>query len=402
MGIVHDYVSHRPLKAQLFVETQRGRFNLGMSADETGRFSIEITCPVKAIIVEKDGYRSQKLLLNVGSTSTDKPIGVVIPLVANDQPGFNKPYSQTEQTHFVQKNNNEASIRPQHNTFTIRDALTNQFLEAKICLFYTKTDAKNCFDTNKAGQFKIDFTEKDIVAIEIDAPGYATYKGIQVVEQGDSRQFKHDVRLTRALTLFSLQIDATTGSCELRPEDPKSKPINLRPIPGLSRTLVAYDLLPQAYTLVITDQQNALREQRSIQIQPGLNFASSSATVNASATPSDTPMSRPDSALRFTQGSYDLLPDSQTLLSQMATYLIQNNDINVRVMGHTDKEGNETLNKNLSELRAKVVASFLERRGVADNRITIEGLGSSYPIAPSDTEENKAKNRRVVIKFLSK
>lgn len=254
----------------------------------------------------------------------------------------------------------------------------------------------------------IDFTEKDIVAIEVTSPGYQTYQGNMVVEQADSRELRHAVRLTRTLTLLSVRLGAMDSLCELRPVGDAGKTIRLQPIPGLPNTLVASDLLPRQYTLVILDKQHRLKQQRPVAINAGLNvLVFSAVSVRSKAADyadhfTAMPLDRPDSALRFEQGSYTLRPASADLLTRMAAYLEQHPEVSIRIAGHTDKEGNEQLNRQLSEFRAKVVSTFLGQRGVADSRMEIIGLGSRYLIAPSDVEENKAKNRRVTITFLTR
>ena len=57
--------------------------------------------------------------------------------------------------------------------------------------------------------------------------------------------------------------------------------------------------------------------------------------------------------------------------------------------------GDPRLNLALSEHRAKVVRFYLTRQGVAERRMTVLGFGGSQPIAPNETETDRAKNRRV-------
>ena len=70
-------------------------------------------------------------------------------------------------------------------------------------------------------------------------------------------------------------------------------------------------------------------------------------------------------------------------------------DTIVYVEGHTDNIGTEEYNKELSLARARAVARELNKRGCATNRIRIYGAGSTKPIASNDTEEGRARNRRV-------
>ena len=63
--------------------------------------------------------------------------------------------------------------------------------------------------------------------------------------------------------------------------------------------------------------------------------------------------------------------------------------------GHTDNKGSEDYNLKLSTARAEAVKTYLINKGIEAERITAKGFGESMPIAPNDTEENRAINRRV-------
>lgn len=68
---------------------------------------------------------------------------------------------------------------------------------------------------------------------------------------------------------------------------------------------------------------------------------------------------------------------------------------NLILSGHTDNVGSEDFNLKLSTKRAEAVKNYLINKGIAAERITAKGFGESMPIAPNDTEENRALNRRV-------
>jgi len=67
------------------------------------------------------------------------------------------------------------------------------------------------------------------------------------------------------------------------------------------------------------------------------------------------------------------------------------------VEGHTDSQGSDRTNQPLSINRATAVRDYLVSRGVASERITAVGMGSSRPITDNKTAENRANNRRVEI-----
>ena len=70
---------------------------------------------------------------------------------------------------------------------------------------------------------------------------------------------------------------------------------------------------------------------------------------------------------------------------------------NINVYGHTDNVGSEAANQKVSNQRADAVASYLQKKGIAKDRITSEGLSFNFPVADNDTEAGRAQNRRVEI-----
>jgi outer membrane protein OmpA-like peptidoglycan-associated protein len=70
-------------------------------------------------------------------------------------------------------------------------------------------------------------------------------------------------------------------------------------------------------------------------------------------------------------------------------------NVTTSVRGHTDDTGDPAANKKLSADRAAAVQQALVARGVPASRITSEGFGAEQPIASNDSEEGRARNRRV-------
>ena len=69
------------------------------------------------------------------------------------------------------------------------------------------------------------------------------------------------------------------------------------------------------------------------------------------------------------------------------------------IAGHTDNIGSDDFNQGLSEQRARAIKRFLcENYGIEGNRLVAKGYGKSMPVASNETEEGRAKNRRVVFK----
>jgi OmpA-OmpF porin, OOP family len=99
----------------------------------------------------------------------------------------------------------------------------------------------------------------------------------------------------------------------------------------------------------------------------------------------------------FETGKSELLQSSFDELNSLYAILKSNPAMMIQVSGHTDNVGNTGFNVTLSEDRAKAVYDYLINKGIAAARLTYIGYGSSKPIASNDTDEGKAKNRRVEI-----
>ncbi len=102
----------------------------------------------------------------------------------------------------------------------------------------------------------------------------------------------------------------------------------------------------------------------------------------------------------FDVASYTLKPQFRTTLDQIAQNLNQYPNSLIDVYGHTDSTGSDAYNQTLSENRASTVGNYLSTHGVAASRIRSQGFGETMPVASNDTEDGRAKNRRVEIKIV--
>lgn len=99
----------------------------------------------------------------------------------------------------------------------------------------------------------------------------------------------------------------------------------------------------------------------------------------------------------FATGQSSLLPIAQQRLDQVARALIDQGARHLVVEGHTDSRGSVTDNQQLSLSRALAVRSYLISRGVPEVQVEAVGHGPSRPVAPNETAEGRANNRRVEI-----
>lgn len=99
--------------------------------------------------------------------------------------------------------------------------------------------------------------------------------------------------------------------------------------------------------------------------------------------------------LFFATNEVRILPQSEAALNDLSVFLSENPALRIRIVGHTDNVGSDQFNDRLSKGRADAVKNALVKRGIQEDRIETDGMGKRQPIAPNDTEEGRAQNRRV-------
>ncbi|MCE3074336.1 sodium-translocating pyrophosphatase [Chryseobacterium gwangjuense] len=106
--------------------------------------------------------------------------------------------------------------------------------------------------------------------------------------------------------------------------------------------------------------------------------------------------------LYFETGSSDLKAGSEAQLLNLVEILTAYPDLKIKLGGYTDNSGNDESNQQLSNLRAQTAKLKLLELGIAADRVEAEGYGSQHPIcAANDTDECKAKNRRIDVRVLA-
>ncbi len=99
----------------------------------------------------------------------------------------------------------------------------------------------------------------------------------------------------------------------------------------------------------------------------------------------------------FDVGKYQLKPDGKAALAQLTPILATLEGRQFQVAGHTDDTGSPLANWRLSMNRAMEVTLFMIEQGMPPERLSAAGYGLYAPVAPNDTPENRAKNRRIEI-----
>ena len=103
------------------------------------------------------------------------------------------------------------------------------------------------------------------------------------------------------------------------------------------------------------------------------------------------------SDISFDTGRADISRNFAPVLDRFANSLRDNQNTDVRIVGHTDNTGSDAINNPLSMDRAASTRNYLTSRGISGSRIQVEGRGSYEPIASNNTSDGRSRNRRVEI-----
>lgn len=101
----------------------------------------------------------------------------------------------------------------------------------------------------------------------------------------------------------------------------------------------------------------------------------------------------------FELNSSEISPEATEVLGIAVAVLSRDRGMTMEVIGHTDDRGADDLNQRLSLARAQSVIDFLAAQGIDPARLSADGRGPNEPIAPNDTDEGRALNRRVEFLF---
>ncbi len=182
------------------------------------------------------------------------------------------------------------------------------------------------------------------------------------------------------------------------------RPENLKLAVSGKQPLAEATLKPGRYRVVaVAEGYETAATEVSIragrQVSAGMVLARIPPKVEAKA-PVRVEMTREKIVIRdqvhFASGKATIKFDSYPLLDEIANVIRENPQVaKVRIEGHTDNVGRSAVNRKLSEKRAMAVRDYLVAKGIDGRRLEYVGLGDVQPIAPNDTAEGRATNRRV-------
>lgn len=412
-GYIYEFNTQNGISAKGIWKDESGKKIL-FQADSKGFFEAELPCQKGQLNIEMSGYRTLTIPAHLTQSNTKVTFATSFHLLPNDKQNSNKPYQQSEQRHFTLKDTSLSQKAYKSFHFQLIDAISKETIrKAAVCFSYTQTKKTECVDTDKqTNKIKVVFNQKDIIAFQAKATGYQDYNGNLIIDNLNNQTDDYPLYLLREVTLLSVMVESKQAikGCWLVAANGQKKALL-----NLSSNHYMAQLIPnQNYTL-ITETLSKQYAQQTITIQPGINVATV-AFDNPTKLPESNPSKPPTELISplplvvpnkeytvyFEQSDFQLLADSKALLQSVGQTLKQQPEKILYIEGHTDNVGNQALNQALSEYRAKAVSTFLFNLGIKDEQFILSGYGGTRPQVANDTEENRKKNRRVILRFADK
>ena len=103
--------------------------------------------------------------------------------------------------------------------------------------------------------------------------------------------------------------------------------------------------------------------------------------------------------ISFATNSANLAPGSLLELDRVGEFMALNPSVKIEISAHSDDVGAAAFNQQLSQRRAQSVADYLKKKNVKEASMESVGYGEERPLVPNDSEENRAKNRRVELQI---
>jgi outer membrane protein OmpA-like peptidoglycan-associated protein len=298
----------------------------------------------------------------------------------------------------------EKLLFPYTLTGSVKDKATAFPLQAEISFKSIDTDSitHRVFSDISSGFYSITFADKQNVTMIVKARDYFDLETPLYLKNVEGQSGEQNIELVRSRIDYVLTGVVTEENTQkpvparftvVKPGD--EHPINISFADTLSGRYALTLNETGPYLLEITAEGYFFQNQslqfhhdstlivRNIQMQP----MSKGARIVVEN-------------ILFTTGKATIRAESFGELNKLVRLLNENKGVRIEVSGHTDNVGSAAINKRLSRSRAQSVKNYLESQGIDENRIEFEGYGFDRPIAPNNTEDGRAANRRVEIEVI--
>jgi outer membrane protein OmpA-like peptidoglycan-associated protein len=275
------------------------------------------------------------------------------------------------------------------NRFSLQLPDSTKFLSFEANGFQTTTVPVNFIDKIESGyDFKvlIPMSAKD--SLPIPTPNYFYFR----YNAPDSMDVRHELRYLDGDRIGGFYWDVN------------HKYNKGKHLPAMSTDVHGLKLGRYKYSVFASDESLLFDEE--MVLSAGINFKvirfNKIAKPKIKTETKDEKMSFNTRTLYFDQSNVELKAKVKTTLDSVALFLSNQQQMVVHVTGYTDNVGDRDKNLVLSEYRARTVMNYLIEKGVRPEQVMVAWKGSENPVSSNDSEENKIKNRRVVIQVVHK
>lgn len=190
------------------------------------------------------------------------------------------------------------------------------------------------------------------------------------------------------------ELDQQRLLAQIRAEEVERQTEQARTL-GEQETAAAREEADQARRLADAQARETVLARREAELAGAAADALRTRINTLSATRGTQGMQMSLDDVAFAPGQSRLRAEASDSLAKVADFVGQDPAKLIRIEGHTDSTGSANVNQVLSQQRAEAVRDALEALGVDPSRMTAVGVGAERPVAPNDTTEGRAKNRRV-------
>lgn len=384
---------------------EEGASNKLVQTDSKGIFQITLSGRKAGISIKSAGYLPQNLTINPVENLREMDAFLPVLLVPVEKQATDKPYLQAEQGEYTLGNNTTEGNATR--IFETRDAVTGKPVAARICLYFTNKSRKECEEipAGKPG-LKMTFTHTDIIALEIQVPGYQDYKGNLILDKLDRKTSVYQIWLSPMVHMVSFTSRQHLPECYQE----GTKTNLLQSQDGMHYwTFVK----PGAtYKLRTTRRSSRIPVEKTFIASEGISFQLlddmeaelprqllPSPTLQPAVALADTSKK---TVLYFDKSQYRLRPENHPVLDSLVHLLKSDPTISARISGFTDNVGPSNLNETLAEYRARVTFHYLISKGADPKRLKSYSQPHKTKTSPKLSESDKEKDRRVEIQFTRK
>lgn len=388
-GIVLDDSTNFPVsEATIRLLNKENRLLRSTMTSQKGDFTFQNTEHIHTLEITKSGYYPfHTEIYFSGSNTNDFQPNFYVPIKLSRIPAqnYDKPYEQQTQHHFELGKDTVKGVTFSRK-FTFINSETNRPVKAELCLIPTRTGRRECVSVPEEG-YNASFEGMDITALEVKSDGFNDFYGNLVLTRSEKPNGEYRVRLRPVRALISIATAFPTDSIYIVSGSPDDHFLKIN-------AHLFFLSTPKIGRILLKIATFTGNFQQSVYLQSGLHLIGLSDrtdTVN-SETVCEVLHRGEQIKVYFPQSSYELSAEAKELLDQLANCKPSRM---IFIVGHTESIGNEKLNKTLSEFRAKVVASYLIRKGVWPSQLHDSGVGSTQPTFPD--QRDRSQNRRVEI-----